>query len=721
MYRRLTIGTTVVDLPESGLTYSLVYEVSDEGFVSGAYSKRSVDLPSTGTNDALFEDWYAAGTDNTQTAAILKPFVFEDGGINILAGQCELQSGVLMSDRYRFKGRSYKVDLYGNNADWTIRLKDVFLRDLAFADVIYDTAAVLSGWTAEYDNGDYHGFTLIKWKEWNVPGEVGIDEFTPFLFIRSIIDKAFDLIGYTIQSDFLNSDVFKRLILPLPMVERYPEQFSSDYINVRLKEPGTTLEYYNPSPPYFVTPYVFPSYQQPILTNPYNSTSGFYVVPFTGYYQVELSVDIVSTGTHLSFFQAVINGNPTNLIPNSDLIFGGLFGAYSGSVSGARISDVVYLQAGDTISLALANQEVPPGQNVTTWTFSMNIIGEAEFAFGSILAFQYLVKDWNFLDLIKGLKHMFNLRFEANPQAQTIRIEPADAYLYQQNEAPTTVTKEVREGFYIIPTTNSTQSLDLQREGELFNVTNVPTVTNFEYITDSETEKVREGNNPIGIYGSQYTLPPQRFNDKTENNENPFFAKTIHTNDSTVQGTTATFPLQIPLIYPTNYELDPTATEINADIQARILYFVGWRNDVVTDSKFVSTFGGAVDVSPPLSFMVNYNNPLEFSLSFATEIVQNIEVFGLFESFWMQEYARKRIGKRLECYYFWDLLTINSLSFRNKLLIDGNEWVLQKIDGYSAQSDSSTKTFLVLEQYPTAQDLNYTQFSNIIGIVNPLA
>jgi hypothetical protein len=35
-------------------------------------------------NDALFDDWYAAGTLNETTAATLKPFVFEDGGVQIL-------------------------------------------------------------------------------------------------------------------------------------------------------------------------------------------------------------------------------------------------------------------------------------------------------------------------------------------------------------------------------------------------------------------------------------------------------------------------------------------------------------------------------------------------------------------------------------------------------------------------------------------------------------
>ena len=709
MYRRLTIGSTVIDLPQSGLTYSLVYEVSNEGFVSGAYSKRSVELPSTGVNDALFEDWYSAGTENETTAAILKPFVFEDGGIQILSGQAQLQSGVLMSDRYRFKGRSYKVDLYGNNADWTLRLKDVFLRDLPFTDTVYDSANVLLGWVANYDLGDYYGFTLIKWKEWNTPGEVGKDEFTPFLFIRSIIDRAFDLIGYTIESDFLNSDVFKRLILPLPMITRYPEQFSADYINVSLEEPGTIV-------PSISNTYVFPNYSQPNLGTPYNTATGFYVVPFTGYYEFSISGTVTSASGTWSAALGLCLNSAFFYIDNQAIYFGSFISPTSGNKTSALTYNVQYLQAGDTISLLHSFGGTDP---TNVYAFSVNIRGEAEFGFGSILAFQYLVKDWKFLDLIKGLKHMFNLRFEANPQAQTIRIEPADPYLYQQYAEPSTVTKEVREGFYQVPASDNTQSLDLEREAELFNNTDVPQIVIFDYKTNGITEETRENNNPIGIYGAEYTLPQERFNDSTEDNENPFFAKTIHTNDSSVQGTTASFSLQIPLIYPTNYELDPTATEANTDIEPRILYFVGFRGDI-TDSSVIYTFASA-DLAPPLSFMVNYNNPLDFSLSFGTEIVQNVSVFGLFESFWMQEYARKRIGKRLECYYFWDLLTINSLSFRNKLLIDGLEWVLQKIDGYSAQSDSSTRTVFLLEEGPNDDDLNETQFSNIIGIVNPLA
>ena len=707
MYRRLTIDKTIVDLPQSGLTYSLLYEVDDDGFVSGAYAKRSIELPSTGTNDALFEDWYAAGSNNELTAPILKPFVFEDGGVQILSGQAELQSAILMSDRYRFKARNYKVDLYGTNADWTIRMKDLRIRDLDFTPAILDTATVIQGWSAMYDMGDYFGFTLIKWKEWNIAGEVGIDEFTPFLFIRSILDKAFDTIGYSFTSQFLDTDIFKRMILPLPMSERYPEEFSQDYINVELREAIA-----DPNGNYF--PVIFSNYQQPTLATPYDATTGYYNVPFTGYYQFQISIEIISSvGTY---------GLDGGMMKN------GIFGVYiggtyfnigfpsSGNYSFNIVSQVVYLTVGEFIGFELSAASTDPS---TIFNINLSIIGEAEYAFGSILNFKYLTKNWKVLDLIKGLQHMFNLRFEANVQAGTLTIEPADPYLYRQDNAPTTVTQTLEQGFYSVPTFDSTDTLDLEIPAELINVNDVDENTIFSYITDSPSEKAVETDEPLGIYSSNYALPQDRFNERTETKQNPFFAKTVHTNDNSIQGATAISSLQIPLIYPKDYFLDPTATELDANIEPRVLYFVGFRG-LQKDSTVNYAFSGGVDLAPPLSFMVNYNNAADFSIGFGREFIEGQNVPGLFEAFWMQQYARKRIGKRLEAYMFWDLLTINSLSFRNKLKIDGLEWVLLKIDGYSAQSDSSTKTILLLEQGPTDVDLSNTTYSNIIGIINPV-
>ena len=320
--------------------------------------------------------------------------------------------------------------------------------------------------------------------------------------------------------------------------------------------------------------------------------------------------------------------------------------------------------------------------------------------------------------MVKGLQQMFNLRFEANPQAQTIRIEPADEYSYRQFNAPTTVPEEQRNGFYQSAAIDTGQNLDLLREAEIFNVSDSPRITIFDYKTDGDSEEARQENEPIGIFAAQYTLPPNRFNDATEIKENPFFAKTIHTIASEIQGTGAITMLQIPLIYPQNYELDPTATEADTDIEPRILYFAGYRG-IPADSLVNYAFTTA-DLSPPLSFMVNYNEPRDFSLAFGNETVTGQQVTGLFEAFWMHEYARKRIGKRLECGYFWDLLTMSNLTFRTKIKLNGDEFILDKIDGFNAQKDSSTKTVLTLDRYPEAADVAAVEVSNILGIINPI-
>src|SRR5512145_3277894 len=140
MQRKLTINGIVTDLP-TDFNPSITYEVNDDGIIMAARAKRSIVLPATRTNDALFEDWGAIATQNPN-ATIFKDFVFENGGVTLFAGKAQLQSADVISDRYRFKAAGYEVDLYGTNADWFFLLKDTKLRDLTYTDKVYNTAAV---------------------------------------------------------------------------------------------------------------------------------------------------------------------------------------------------------------------------------------------------------------------------------------------------------------------------------------------------------------------------------------------------------------------------------------------------------------------------------------------------------------------------------------------------------------------------------------------------
>ena len=160
--------------------------------------------------------------------------------------------------------------------------------------------------------------------------------------------------------------------------------------------------------------------------------------------------------------------------------------------------------------------------------------------------------------------------------------------------------------------------------------------------------------------------------------------------------------MQVPLIYPQNYIEDPTAIKANYEVTPRILYFGGFRP--FRDARIVWEALG--ESGYPLSFMVNYQDDTDFSLSFASELVNGVTVPGLIRAFHLQEFARKRIGERLEAFYFWDILKISALTFRNKLFFDGREYILSEVDGYRPLLETPTKTVLLLDQAPEQEDVD---------------
>ena len=712
MYNRLIIDGQECDLPLGDFPFSISYQVTDEGFIAGSSSKRSITLPATSTNDAIFGDWGGI-SNNNGNAAEFRPFTYEQGGVTLFKGLAELQSAPLQSDRYRSRAKAYKVDLYGDNADWFLKLKDKLLRDFTYDTAPYLTGTVAGGWVAEYPAAEF-GFTLIKIKEFANAGSVAFDEFTPFVFIRTLIDKALDSIGYTLESNFLNSNMFKRLIMPLPLPERYPQEFSEDYLNVTVDD--SQVGYAGT----FVGVYVFPNQTVTPLVgaNPYNNVTGVYTAPFTGFYEVTLEAslsNIVGAGADFEFVGR-IDGLASGIFMILGEVQAGPTGFYTANTNLRQVSNVLFLNAGQTIDFAA---QVSANGGTFDYTVEATIVGEAAAVFGSILDPKYLLRDYSVSGLFKGLQHMFNLRFEADTQAQTLRIEPADDFLYLNNTGGLEPL-QIREGFYQDNTDDVTQNLDISREGELYNVVDVPEVTRLSYQTEGATEEYIDENEVLGFFTGQYTLPSNRFNTEIDDNQNPYFAKTLCTVETAITADDSNIAVQIPLMYPVNYVLDPTATEQTREVQPRILYHAGLRPQSVDGRINVDLGPGPpTTFGLPFSFMVNYNSQFDVSLSYATEKIRGIDVPGLLEAYWLQQFARTRIGKKLETYYFWDILSILGLSFRTKLFLDGRLYVLQQVDGYKPLKETPTKTVLLLDQRPEQEDEDAITNSPITGQAQP--
>jgi hypothetical protein len=700
MRKRLIIDGQECDLKQGVFPFSISYKVDDSGFIAASSSKRSVRLPSTANNDAIFGDWGQVSNNNGD-AAEFREFSYSQGGVTLFKGQAELQSSPLQSDRYRFRAKEYKVDLYGNNADWALLLQDTKLSDLEYQDQIYNQSTIVNGWYADYPTEEA-GFTVVKWKEWEKPGKVKLEELTPFVFIRTILDKAFQSIGYRIISNFLDSEAFTRLIHLAPLPDRYPQEFSEDYLNIIASTAAGTT-------PFNGTVDFLTQTKTPALLDPYDEATGIYTVPFTGFYEITVfgqssNFNDGGTGNGYSFLgQSQINGIP-NSIPSS--LFGaatlGVNAPYDDNETWNNTSDVVFLQAGDEISLVL----VTAGQAGVTYdyTLSWSVIGEAELTFGCPLIYKYLLGNGKVLDMIKDLQLMFNLRFEADPLSRQVVIEPADQYLYQANtnvnDDPPTEPLELRAGFYRPTGQDNTEDFDLSREAELYNETDIPRITQLQYISEGDTEEFLELNQALGIHTAQYILPDNRFNEETDIKELEYFAKTICELDRDITADDSQKTVQVPLIYPQNYIEDPTASEANYEVSPRILYFGGFRPFRDAEIRW-DAFG---DFGYPLSFMVNYQDETDFSLSFATESINGVDVPGLLRAFHLQDFARKRIGKRLEAFYFWDILKISALTFRDLKTYDSREYVLSEVDGYRPLLETPTKTVLKLDQKPEQED-----------------
>jgi hypothetical protein len=701
MRKRLIIDGQECDLKEGIFPFSISYKVDKGGFIAASAAKRSVVLPATANNDAIFGDWGAISNNNGD-AAEFRPFSYSQGGVTLFKGQAELQSSPLQSDRYRFRSKEYKVDLYGNNADWALLLQDARLSDYEYQNQIYNQSTIVNGWYADYPSDD-GGFTVVKWKEWEKPGKVKLEELTPFVFIRTILDKAFQSIGYRIISNFLDSEAFTRLIHLAPLPDRYPQEFSEDYLNIAASTAA------GPEPFNGFVDFLTQT-KTPALLDPYDEATGVYTVPFTGFYEITVFAQVTNfndggTGNGYVFTgQTSINSLP-NSIPSS------AFGAgvnlvapapYNSNETWNNTSDVVFLQAGDELRLTLFTG----AQAGVTYDYSLSwsVIGEAELTFGCPLIYKYLLGNGKVLDMIKDLQLMFNLRFEADPLSRQVVIEPADQYLYQANtnvnDNPPTEPLQLRQGFYRTTGQDDTQDFDLSRESELYNEVNVPKITQLQYITEGDTEEFLEVNQALGIYTAQYILPDNRFNDTTEVRELSYFAKTICELDRDITADDSQRSVQVPLIYPQNYIEDPTASEANYEVTPRILYFGGFRPFRDANLRW-DAFG---NFGYPLSFMVNYQDATDFSISFANELVNDIEVPGLLRSFHLQDFARKRIGKRLEAFYFWDILKISALTFRDRIYFDGREYVLSEVDGYRPLLETPTKTVLLLDQLPEQED-----------------
>jgi len=701
---KVIIDGQIAELPPNGLNLPLTYSLrSRDGLAinSGSRSEYSFELPGTKHNDSIFNQFYDPAIYTINEQAFLSASIEVDG-LPFFIGRCQLQSVTLRQDQYFWQGKSYKVAFYGNNADWSTRIGDLLIKDLPFTAHTYSYADNLAHWVNTYPTDDFK-YLPLKLKDYTTFGQLdALEDSHPAIFVVDVLNKAFASIGYTMISNFFSSAFAERLIMPVPILSRYlMGQYGEDFLNVAVNE--TIVD---PNGNYFPVVFTNQTVTPPNPPNPYNVTgfySGFYLAPVTGYFVVSFRIQVFSTaGTW---------GMDGGIIKNGS--FGVYLGATYFNISALSTgnfdlsieSQVIQLNAGEYIGLELSAACTDPS---TYFVINMDIIGEAEVVDGFNVDLKYFIDpSLKALDLIRGLAHAFNLVFETNEGSRTVYVEPADDFILESRPA----SLQLEDGFYTAQKgLDYTPFVDLSKNGELVSDTKQLSQLRLKWKDDSNdpTVEALNLNANLGILEARYNFASNRFKQGETVVENPFFAPTLVVADSEIINVNSTKTPMLPIIWATNFLETGTGTEVVTQILPRLLV-----SDPVStgeENGTINVFDGTsvVDYKTPLNYMVDYNDTTGFqtSLSFGDVTINGFNVAGLLKRFYLSEMVRRSGGKYLELFILWDVLKIQNLTFRDKIFINGNTYILQEINTFDVAKNQSTKTYFVFDNKEVGADAN---------------
>ncbi len=734
-YIKLIIEGVTVGLPLTDLPFLISYRIADEvGQVAGSSTDRFIDLPASKETNNLYQQ-YKEIASNNKSAIEYKETVVTANGVPLFSGTSQLQRAVLSGKGRPHKREvsKYKVALFGQNANWLIALKGLKLSDLDFTDATFDSPTVQAGWNASYDSGDFFGFCLAKWKSWN--NETGgttakssvlveLEEFTPFLFVRSILERIFDKIGYGLESNLIETERFKSLVFLMPPIDKYPQEYSDDFLNTTVRVPNLTVTAV-PTPSTATTPLIpLDIIKQPPL-NPlaWNPVTSTYTVLVDCFAIISATMEVTAVGGNAP--QNCLFGIKYN---GSSLFLGGfILGAFGTFVllgppgptvfvgeKSIHETGAIPLFAGDTLQVEAYAEEVVAGAGTLDLYGTIDFKFEAKFGFGQNIVWEYLLKDYTALDFINGLTDIHNLKFENDQQKRTLRIEPRNGYKDSTQLTPATF----EDGFYLdTTTTDYTEKLDFNKDAQLERLKPKKNQL-FKWATDGDTEQAIEEGENKGIYQANYILQDNTFIDKDNTKEVRFWAKTIHINDNLIQSDPSVVgsdiaPL-VPLIFPQNYQDDDEALEANFKVKPRIMHFMGQRGGV---DGYIQV-DGVGDIEYPACFFVNYNDltGLDPSLSFANETINSFEVAGLLDTFYIHEMVTLSNAKRLKDWLVWSNLMLNKLTFRDTILLDSVRYIIEEIQDKDPTQEESVKTVLMPHVLAKTEDLQNIDNTLLKGV-----
>lgn len=676
---KIFIGGEQVDLfDRDKLRLALTYSIADINKIetrSSGFSK-TVTVPRSHNNDLIF----GFGTDINSSDAYSQN---ERRAAYIEVGGTVLLRGVAKTNKNTVKNADntgqYEFVIIGDNADWKEQLSENNINELDYSDQDHvlnkaniDTSETVST-TRDYV------YPLINYGMpvggHPVTGNFDIHDITvedryPAFNIKSMFDKMFLNIGYKVESDFMNTDFFKRLYLPFTnQLFKHPSSFKDDNLfKVGLSGDQVIVDFYgvwNWTPDLDNETGIFFD-----TGDDFDDSNIHLGTPKFGYTVFENSIQKFTGQLH---YNSTVDGTIRLFIfKNGSLVkvtgFQDMVANESGTIK--IQTDFIKVLKNDRIEL---EYEINSGSQFILGTMTFK---ELNSYFSNDISLQILedtdvglndnLPDINQLDFVKGIKDLFNLYFLSDTEARTVFIEP-------------------RDDFYKTRAIDWTDKLDKSRDEEITHLNDkLKKIITYQYVSDSgdgwtkQLEKERDV-----ILASNEITNANKFVKGEQKAGTNIFASTIMRPFDYIGLVASKVPtLNTDAIIPRDI------SEKSTNFRTRILYYDGVRSTDTGESWF---FEGIERTNYPYFYSVDVTKDNDNSLYYDNTRRSR----GLFNKYYENLHDTLDNGRLYAAFFNLNDSDIANIDFRIPIFVKNTYYLLNKIVNYDPLLNVTTKVELI--------------------------
>jgi len=651
-------------------TYA-IDDINDFGSKNTSFSK-TISLSGTARNNQIFGFIFDLGnanfTDDTLPNVNYNFNASKAAQCKIFIDKVQIFKGTLRILEIVSQGKTieYQCSVFGELGGFMSSLGNARLEDLDFSayNHTYNVGSITGSWDASAGSGYY--YPLIDYGNVSTNKiDFQFSAFRPSFYVKEYIDKIFNATDYTYESDFFNTDFFKRLIIP------HNQKTLTSSSNTQLSALNVSKDYIDYGTDFPI------EYATTLLGN-FTLTSS-YLFTYTGAISKVININLSLLGTYTLGYAGSIHIRKNGGIIGTYYVGAGFVGNdFEANINLTGIS----IATGNTISVTfdiahIGDSDYEFTASLGTLDFTTTSSEIVPIGYGeTIIANSTIPKGVFQRDFLLSLAKMFNLYiYDDTYDDKKIHIKPyIDFYSASSANALDWSNKIDRSKPLSI---KPMSELNARYYHYKFKEDN-------DFYNENYKKKYNES------YGDRVYDTSYDFSKNTESVEVIFAPSVLFQ----ATGTDKKYPA-IYKLSNNNTTEDAMDSVIRIMQKKKITGVTSWtiKNGATTLTTLTSYgYAGHLDDPNNPTNDINFGSPKEVQIVVSNYPTTNL--FNAYHSEYIAEITDKN-SKLLTCSALLNTIDIFNLDFSKYIWIDGILFRLNKVEGYNPMEYNTTKISLL--------------------------